>query len=350
MRILHIAPQNISNVPLTFVHAERMLGYTSRLITLAPHPFKFEEDICLNLPYLSSDIFQTFRKYWYYIRGCCGQQKYPSGHRNNSTLEKAWLRWRDSQWESRIERIIEDLDLYSYDVFQLDGGLGLYRSGRFIQACKNLGKKVIVCYLGSDLRVRGPIQPLDAIADLRCTVEFDHTALDPTLLYIGFPFNPEKMPESTSARYSTLRIGHAPSKREAKGTSEILRALQSLQSQYSFQIILIENISYREALKMKSSCHIFIDQISEIGFGINALEAVAMGIPTCTSLVNGYSNFCQDNPFIEITNSNIERELSLLIESDSLRHKIGEKGLQWIKCNHNYIDIVRAIHKKIDIR
>ena len=53
MKILHIAPFNTAGVPLTFVQAERSLGYYSRLVTLARHPYNFPEDICLELPLLN---------------------------------------------------------------------------------------------------------------------------------------------------------------------------------------------------------------------------------------------------------------------------------------------------------
>ena len=58
-KILHIAPFNVAGVPMTFVKAERELGYHSRLITLGKHHHNYEEDICLNLPFidLSNSLF-----------------------------------------------------------------------------------------------------------------------------------------------------------------------------------------------------------------------------------------------------------------------------------------------------
>ena len=51
-RILHLAPFNTSGVPITLVRAEREVGFESRLITLGRDSRNYEEDICLDLPFL----------------------------------------------------------------------------------------------------------------------------------------------------------------------------------------------------------------------------------------------------------------------------------------------------------
>ena len=62
MKILHIAPFNVAGVPFTFVKAERQLGFDSRLITLAKNPRGYEEDICLDLPFLDFKGFVKFKR------------------------------------------------------------------------------------------------------------------------------------------------------------------------------------------------------------------------------------------------------------------------------------------------
>ena len=62
MKILHIAPFNIANVPFTFVRAEQELGHESRLVTFAKNPRGFPEDICLNLPFVNFKGFTYFKR------------------------------------------------------------------------------------------------------------------------------------------------------------------------------------------------------------------------------------------------------------------------------------------------
>ena len=193
------------------------------------------------------------------------------------------------------------------------------------------------------------IKDIDGIADLRCTVEFDHTLIDSRLKYVGFPFDCSILPKPTYQNYNTLRIGHAPSKRQMKGTNEILQALKALKQRYEFDIILIENLPHKKALDLKSSCHIFIDQLTEIGYGINALESLGLGIPTCTSLIKEFEITYSDHPFVNIDNSNINHKLSSIIESISLRNNLSARGKIWVEDNHNFIKITKTIHANINL-
>jgi hypothetical protein len=61
-RILHLAPFNTSGVPITLVRAERELGFESRLITLGHDPRGYEEDVCLDLPFLDSILTRWAKK------------------------------------------------------------------------------------------------------------------------------------------------------------------------------------------------------------------------------------------------------------------------------------------------
>ena len=62
-KILHIAPFNTANVPFTFVDSERKLGFDSRLITLGKSSFEYNEDICLNLPFLTTPGISLLKRF-----------------------------------------------------------------------------------------------------------------------------------------------------------------------------------------------------------------------------------------------------------------------------------------------
>jgi len=147
---------------------------------------------------------------------------------------------------------------------------------------------VICCYTGSDLRTRGVIPEIDAIADLNISVEYDHLQFHPRIWHVPFPLEIDKFQFRYEQPAGLLHIGHAPTNRKAKGSDIIIPCIQSLEKKYPVKLVLIENLSYQEALKRKRSCHIFIDQIGNLGYGMNAIEALAMGIPTCTSLAPGF--------------------------------------------------------------
>jgi glycosyltransferase involved in cell wall biosynthesis len=349
MKILHIAPFNIANVPLTLVLAERNLGHESRLITFARHPRGFPEDICLDLPLVH------FKGLTWLKRLVAGKSRIAVSNIKPqlahlppiwrpTPLEKLLIKFREALWQPRVKQAVERYRLDQFDVIQLDGGVGFFRDGRDIVRWKKMGKKIICCYAGSDLRVRGVIPPIDAIADVNVTVEFDHLQLHPKIHHVMFPFDASRFEPLPHRAEKILRIGHAPTNRAAKGSDVIIPVVQELEKEFPVQLILIENLPYQKAIQRKAQCHIFIDQIGDLGYGINSLEALAMGIPTCTCLAPGFEQHYPDHPFIVIDAENLKQRLIDVIQDKALRRIKARQGLHWVKQYHDPMRVVQTIH------
>ncbi|MCU0642849.1 MAG: hypothetical protein MUC94_01115 [bacterium] len=350
MKILHIAPFNIGNVPMTFVQAERQLGYESRLITLAKNKRGYPEDICLNLPLLD------FRGIIHLKRLIAGKARVAvtNVRPNLSSLPPTWLpgnfeksliKLRESIWKPIIRKLDRQIQIDTFDVIQLDGGVGFFRDGSDIIRLKNQKKKIICCYAGSDLRVRGVIPQVDEISDLNVTVELDHLSLHPKIHHIFFPFEPQKLKPLPYRNHRIIRIGHAPTNRAAKGSDTIIAVVKELEKNYPVELVLIENLPHHEALKRKAECHIFIDQIGDLGYGINSLESLAMGIATCSCLAEGFDEQYPDHPFVVIDGQNMKSRLISLIRDEKLRLKKGRDGRDWVKKYHDPIQVVQKIHQ-----
>jgi hypothetical protein len=181
------------------------------------------------------------------------------------------------------------------------------------------------------------------LADYRFTFEFDHTLLDNSLPFLFAPFQLPEGIEHLHNNNDTIRIGHAPTKRKVKGTDIILAALSLLKERYPIEIVLIENLRYTEALKLKSSCDIFIDSLGEIGYGINSLESLTMGIPTAVEILPDLEEVLGEHPFINISASTMNETLIPYIENKHLRAEIGDRSKNWVKQNHNPIEIAKNI-------
>lgn len=350
MKILHIAPFNVANVPMTFVQAERQLGHDSRLVTFSKNARGFPEDICLNLP------FVNFKALIHFKRLISGKSRteitnikpkltnLPPTWQPNQ-LEKLFIKFRELFWQPTIKKAYQHYQLDQFDIIQLDGGIGFFRDGSDIIRLKQLEKKIICCYTGSDLRIRGVIPQIDAISDLNVTVEYDHLKLHPKIHHIFFPFDVQKFKPLPYRDDEILRIGHAPTNRAAKGSDVIIPVIKELEQNYPVKLILIENLSYQEALKLKAKCHIFIDQIGDLGYGINSLESLAMGIPTCSCLAPGFDEQYPDHPFIVIDEQNLRSRLISLIQNKELRIKKTKEGREWVKKYNDPIQIVQRIHQ-----
>lgn len=347
MRILHVAPFNFSGVPIEFVKAERALGHHSRLITLGRDPRGYEEDICLELPFLR-DVLLNFVKR--VVSRRIEQtnitpipSRIPPVWKPRGRAEALLMALRDRVWKRNLEEFFEGFDIHGFDLYQLDGGHGLLRSGEFIKELKKKGKRIICCYLGSDLRLRGVIPQIDALSDLNLTVEFDHLKLHSNIQHIFYPFDVKRF-QVRKRENKILRIAHAPTSRETKGTATIVSALREIERKYPARFVLIQNLPHSNAIKIKRNCDIMIDQLGQLGYGINSLEALAMGIPTCTSLSEDYESYLGSHPFINVNEKNLRQKLVELIEDRGLRRRKAVEGREWVEKFHDSRRVVMQIH------
>lgn len=79
-------------------------------------------------------------------------------------------------------------------------------------------------------------------------------------------------------RGETLRIAHSPTKREIKGTNALLEAVEYLRGAdgVRVEVVMIENLSHGEALKVKATCDVTFDSFW-LGMQGSGLEGAAMG-------------------------------------------------------------------------
>ncbi|MBN1349821.1 hypothetical protein JXJ21_10460 [candidate division KSB1 bacterium] len=350
MKILHIAPINTAGVPLALVRAENAIGIQSRLITFHRHPRDFGEDICLDLPlfdfwgvHLAKKLFSPSERVAVRYDAKLPETIPPTWIPGR--IEHTLIRMRERLWQPRIERAIADYDIVSFDVIQLDGGMGFYRDGRIIRQLKSGGKKIICCYTGSDLRVRGVIPEIDHISDLNVSVEFDHQFLHTNLKHVPFPIEPDQYGRAGAQNGETVLISHAPTNRQAKGSHIIIPIVRELEKEYPVKLVLIENLPYHKALELKRQTQIFIDQIGNLGYGISSLEALSMGIACCSCLAPGFENAYPEHPFIVIDEQNLKEKLIPLIENATLRQEKARQGIQWVRSVHDAKKVVQRIHQ-----
>lgn len=78
-----------------------------------------------------------------------------------------------------------------------------------------------------------------------------------------------------------LLVAHAPTGREKKGTALWLQALEGL----PVGVLLIEGKPWAECLRLKARADVLLDQL-HVGYGLNAVEAWAMGIPVVSGVAD----------------------------------------------------------------
>ncbi|MEZ5066671.1 MAG: glycosyltransferase [bacterium] len=353
MKILHLCDQNWVGMANAFVDAHRRHGHESRLVTLVRCVNEFEEDICLDLPFLQGTPLHMSMKraldrlHGHRPRAAEVETGGAPEWRPRSGLEATFFRLREEVlWKGRIERAIREHGLDDFDVYHLESGVGFYRDARFLREMKRRGKRIVAYYLGTDLRDRGVIPAIRELSDWNLTCEWDHLALDPSLTYFFIPFDASRY-EWRAPATDKLRIVHAPRNRAYKGTDLLIEAVERARREVEFEFDLVEGVTHEEAVARKRRANLLVDQVGDhraTGYGMNSLEALAMGIPCLTSMVPDLATFLGDHPFVLANPEALADQLVELAREPARLAERSRAGRAWVERTHGADAIVEKIY------
>ena len=143
-------------------------------------------------------------------------------------------------------------------------------------------------------------------------------------------------------------IIHAPNHRNVKGTPYLLDALERLRALgFPFELRLIERVPRHEALAMYADADIIADQFIIGGWGIFALEGMALGKPVLTYLDEVHlSRSVYNDPVVNTTPENVYRVLAVLLTVPALRERIGAASRRSIERYHSF-EAVGEVWKRV---
>ena len=146
-------------------------------------------------------------------------------------------------------------------------------------------------------------------------------------------------PGGNQKKDDIVRIVHASSDPEVKGTAYIQKAVQNLKKDgYKVELLFLTNVPNTKVREFCLQADIAVDQLLIGSYGVNAIETMAMGIPTCAfireDLVEKYPN---DLPLMNASKDNIEEKLRMLIEDKKLREKIGKRSVSFANEYHDHL-------------
>ncbi len=349
MRILHLSPQNYTGVLTLFVRGHRSLGHESNLVTFYRSKNLYADDICLNLPFVGPMEWLWALKRL--VRS--GSMRVPFTGTSErifwspSRTERVLMALRNLAWTPLINRARRRYGLDDFQVYHLEGGMSFFRDGRDVKRLKAMGKRIVSNYHGLDLRMRGAIRPVWDATDLHTTCEFDLYRRFPEIEYLFLPFDPEQMPEAGEDP-ARIRICHAPRIRSVKGTGDIIRAVENLSRSLPVDLVLIENLQHSDALKLKAGCQIAVDQVAsgDMGYGVNSLESLSMGICTVTNLSEAYREFIPDHPFCLVNQETLEKTLKELVLDSDMRKRYAASGPPWVRKRHHWKTVAEHLHSR----
>jgi hypothetical protein len=142
----------------------------------------------------------------------------------------------------------------------------------------------------------------------------------------------------------TVRIMHAPNHRGAKGTEFILSAVDTLKEEgIDVELVLAERIANEQVRRLMQEVDILADQLILPGYGLNAVEGMATGLPVIANLENHeftgvfrrYS-FLNECPIVSASPESILAVLRVLVTNQKLRQELGVAGRAYVEKYHSY--------------
>jgi len=267
--------------------------------------------------------------------------------------------------------------LSKYDIFHFYYAKSLLPYSIDLPILKLLGKKIVMNYVGSDIRLtriekkENPFFSLfeehkkkgipDFIKVIRVkwqSIWCDRCVANRSLYEhakIGYPekkiiekiwvtnsidLNQFGIPLFEQPKQKTV-IVHAPTNIHYKGTIYIKRIIEQLKDEgYEFEFILAQNRPQEEIHELfKRQADIIIDQVLLGDFGSVSCEAMCYGKVVCAYLQEDIIKRYPDLPIINVNINNLKDKLIWLIENTDDRIEIGKRSWEFGNkyCDRNKI-------------
>ena len=339
MKVLHL-PSSVGGHSINLSRAEKKIGINSQVLYKSSNWLNYDSDINLNLQnenklYKAYKLISTFLDV---------RNEYDIFHFNfGSSLIDT---------KSKHFNLI-DLPFYGGKKFMTFNGCDARQKYPTMERVKQAACHQSNCYNGmcnSGL--------MDKIRRKRITKSSKHVdhifALNPDLLhflpiekssFLPYSIDTNNLikPITHNINPKKIKIIHAPTNREAKGSYFILKALEKLKTRYNnIEIQIIENIPNQKAIELYEKADIVIDQVLIGWYGGFGVEVMKMGKPLGVFIREEDLKFIPNQmakdlkeSIININPRNIEEKLSELIENPKLLKHISNSGIQYVKKWHN---------------
>ncbi|MGQ3412324.1 glycosyltransferase family 4 protein [Natrinema sp. LN54] len=258
--------------------------------------------------------------------------------------------------KNRVIEIQKRLD--SYDVLHfhfrsaIDIANPLLPRGLDLPIWKAQGKRIVMHFHGSDIRWSGVARLYRMFADeilvstpdlLEWAPDRAHWAPRPIDTASIDPVYPQ--PNSGDP----IRIVHAPSNREIKGTEHLVQAVSDLQSRgYDIELEVVEDTPHNQALEIYQSADIVVDWVNpDFGlYGLFSIESMALGKPVIATLGDVMKERVPDeNPILDTKPEDLSDQLVSLVESRDQLRELGKQGREYVESMHDVRSVVEKYNR-----
>jgi glycosyltransferase involved in cell wall biosynthesis len=307
LRVTH-CPVNLAGVGWTNVQALRRRGIDARLVVFNTQPFRpTQADWDLKRP------------------------------------RSGLLRQQVVQWRALAKLLPQT------DIFHFYFGLTLVPKKLQFPILRATKRKSLFHFLGADIRdhpkerltygLKADERVVGSYAALRF-IPFDAEVLPPGIELSRY----EPVPPVERER---VRIVHAPSHLEKKGTQWVIEACKQL----PVDLDVVHGVLNEQALERYKQADIIVDQLLRDWHGVFSIESMALGKPVVTSLDEDAVRqteeaFGVEVPIVRATKDDLVEKLRPLVDSFEERKRLGAAGRAYVERVH---DIERMTDRLLDI-
>ena len=244
----------------------------------------------------------------------------------------------DNFWRRQVTqfRALADL-LPTTDVFHFYFGLTLVPKSLQFPILDMYGKKSVFHYLGSDIRGKTPGElAYGKRASAEIVGSYDAIRWVPEAQVVPNGLDLSKYQPVAPPRNDPIRVVHAPTSRQKKGTEWIVEACKGL----PVELDIVENTRHDHAIERYKRADVVVDQLNAGWYGVFALECMALGKPVLTFLHEEAvrrteTAFGVELPLVPTTKETLAKDLHALIDRPGLRDEIGQRSRAYVERVHD---------------
>lgn len=234
------------------------------------------------------------------------------------------------------------------DVFHFYFGLTLVPKMLQFPILKAFRKKSVFHFLGSDIRGKTPEElAYGKRADAEIVGSYDAIRWVPEAHVVPNGLDLAKYEPVPPPENARIRVVHAPTSRQKKGTEWIVEACAKL----PVDLDIVENVRHDQAIERYKQADIVVDQLNAGWYGVFALECMALGKPVLTYLHDEAVRRTEEAygakvPLVPTTKETLAETLRPLVESAEERRRIGAESRAYVERVH---DADKVADKLIEI-
>lgn len=138
-----------------------------------------------------------------------------------------------------------------------------------------------------------------------------------------------------------VKILHAPTNREIKGTDTIIETVESLKAEgLNVELVLVEKVPHNQVRQLYESADLLVDQILVGWYGGLAVELMALGKPVVAYIRQDDLRFIPNDmreelPVISADAATLANVLRELVQDAEIRRKIGQRSRAFVERWHH---------------